>query len=58
MSVVVSDAYDHWHSDFTAVNETYLAKLLHAVFWVKQYRVCFANQFALFSNRRIIPWSV
>jgi hypothetical protein len=39
MSAVVSDAYVPWHSGFTTVNESYLATLLHAVFWAKPYHV-------------------
>jgi len=39
MSAVVSDAYDPWHSDFTAMNESYLAELLHAMFGVKPHPV-------------------
>jgi hypothetical protein len=58
MSTVASDACDPWHSDFTAVNESYLAKLLYVVFWVQPYRTCFAKEFTRISNRRIIPWSI
>lgn len=56
MSTVASGVRVPWHSDFTAVNKSYLAELVHVVFWAQPYHTCFANEFTLISNELIIAW--